>query len=190
MEGVLSTAEPSGVDQKDEATVSYNLAPRGQLPVGDLVYETQPFSKDIQVPGPPSINLWVSSTATDGDFIATIQDVGPDNTINSCNVHVRLRASLRRLNDPPYNNLGLPWHSLMMKDVSPLVPNKPVELEFDILPVSMVIKAGHRIRLLINFADESNTQARSCTKSKQYTQFKIQLSYLTLPVVEVRSDQA
>jgi predicted acyl esterase len=78
----------------------------------------------------------------------------------------------------------------MMKDVSPLVPNKPVELEFDILPVSMVIKAGHRIRLLINFADESNTQARSCTKSKQYTQFKIQLSYLTLPVVEVRSDQA
>ena len=107
-EGSLGKNKPTIVDQKDETTVSYDIAPRGILPIGGLIYETTPLVKDIQVTGHPTINLWVSSTATDGDFLATILDVGPDGTAKSYNVQGRLRASLRKLNDPPYNNLGLP----------------------------------------------------------------------------------
>jgi predicted acyl esterase len=71
---------------------------------------TAPLIADIQVTGHPTINLWVSSSATDGDFIATIQDVAPDGTATSYNVNGRIRASLRKLQKAPYNNLGLPWH--------------------------------------------------------------------------------
>jgi carboxylesterase type B/predicted acyl esterase len=181
----LSTAEPAGVDQKDEAIVSYDLPPRGQTPAEGLIYETAPLSADLQVTGHPTINLWVSSTGTDGDFIATILDVGPDGTAKSYNVHGRLRASMRKLDDPPYNNLGLPWHRSYEEDVAPLVPGQPAELEFDILPVSMVFKAGHRIRLVINFADRTTPKLDPAPKVTVYRD-STHRSYLTLPVIEVQ----
>ena len=184
-DGLLGENAPTGVDQKDETTVSYDLPPRGQMPAGGLIYETDPLSKDIQITGHPTINLWVSSTATDGDFLATILDVGPDGTAKSYNVQGRLRASLRKLQDPPYNNLGLPWHRSYEEDVTPLVPGQPAELEFDILPVSMVFKTGHRIRLVINFADRATPKLDPAPNVTVYHD-STHRSYLTLPVIEAK----
>ena len=184
-DGSLSTVEPTGSDQKDKTTVSYDLAPRGKMPAGGLIYETTPLSGDIQVTGHPAINLWVSSTASDGDFIATIQDVGPDGAVTSYNVHGRLRASLRKLEDPPYNNLGLPWHRFYEQDVTPLVAGQPAELEFDILPISMIFKAGHRIRLVINFTDRTTPRLDPAPKVTIYRD-STHRSCLTLPIVEAR----
>jgi predicted acyl esterase len=184
-EGSLSTEGPTGVDQKDETIVSYDLAPRGKMPAGGLVYETAPLNEDVQVTGHPAINLWVSSTVSDGDFIATIQDVGPDGTAKSYNIHGRLRASLRKLKDPPYNNLGLPWHRFYKEDVTPLVPGQPAELEFDILPVSMFFKAGHRIRLVINFSDRTTPKLDPEPKVTIYRD-STHRSHLTLPIIETR----
>ncbi len=181
-EGSLSTSEPAGVDQKDETTVSYDLPPRGRMPTGGLIYETAPLDKDLQVTGHPAINLWVSSTAADGDFLATIQDVGPDGTVHSYNVQGRLRASLRSLTDPPYNNLGLPWHRSYEEDVVPLIPGQPAELVFDILPVSMVFKAGHRIRLVIDFADRTTPSLDPAPKVAIYRD-SAHKSYVTLPII-------
>ena len=177
-EGSLSTAEPTGVDQKDETTVAYDVTPDTMTTKG-LVYETAPLSADVQITGHPAINLWISSTATDGDFIATIQDVAPDGTATSYNVHGRLRASLRKLQDAPYNNLGLPWHGFYQEDVTPLVPGQPAELQFDILPISMIFKAGHRIRLVVEFRRPGNAQARSRAEGCDISRFKPQvLSYV------------
>ena len=184
-EGSLSKAEPTGINQKDETTVSYDLAPRGKMPTGGLIYETAPLKTDLQVTGHPTINLWVSSTATDGDFIAAIQDAGPEGTVKSYNIHGQLRASLRKLKKPPYNNLGLPWHRCFKEDVTPLVPGQPAKLEFDILPISMVFKAGHRIRLVINFADRTTPRLDPAPKVAIYRD-ATHMSYVTLPVIEAR----
>ncbi len=182
--GTLETAVPGEADSKSETTVSYQPAPRGQLPPGGLIYETAPLSSDLQVTGHPAISLWVSSTSTDGDFLATIQDVAPDGTARSYNVQGRLRASLRKLDDPPYNNLGLPWHRSYEEDVTPLTPGEPAELQFDILPVSMVFKAGHRIRLVINFADRTTPVIDPAPTVAVYHD-STHSSYLTLPVIEL-----
>jgi predicted acyl esterase len=180
----LSTAEPTGVNQKDETTVEYDVTP-GNITAKGLVYETAPLSADVQVTGHPAINLWVSSTATDGDFIATIQDVGPDGAAASHNIRGQLRASLRKLQDAPYNNLGLPWHRFYQEDATPLVPGKPAELEFDILPISMIFKAGHRIRLVLHFADRTTPRLDPAPKAAIYRD-SIHKSYLTLPIIESR----
>jgi putative CocE/NonD family hydrolase len=148
-----------------------------------LMYETAPLSTDVEITGHPTINLWVSSTAADGDFIATIQDVAPDGAATSYNTHGRLRASVRKLQDAPYNNLGLPWHGFYQADVSPLVPGEPAELVFEILPISMVFKAGHRIRLVINFADRTTPKLDPAPKVTIYRD-STHRSYLTLPVIE------
>lgn len=183
--GSLSTTAPTGEDQKDEATVAYETTPGGMATRG-LVYETAPLGADLQVTGHPTINLWVSSSATDGDFIATIQDVAPDGTAASYNVSGRIRASLRKLEKAPYNNLGLPWHRFNEADAVPLVPGEPVELVFEILPTSMVFKAGHRIRLVIDFADARSTPRLDPAPKVSIYRDSRRQSYVTLPIIEAR----
>ncbi len=182
--GTLSTVAPTQAGQRDETTVAYDVTADNMTSKG-LVYETAPLGADVQVTGHPTVNLWVSSTASDGDFVATIQDVAPDGTAKSYNVHGRLRASMRKLHKAPYNNLGLPWHRCYGKDVTPLVPGKPVELEFELLPISMVFKAGHRIRLVINFADQTTPRLDPPPKVTIYRDLKHK-SYVTLPIIEAR----
>ncbi len=183
-EGALSTEAPTGADQKDAVTVAYDVRPN-DLAAGGLVYETAPLGKDVQVTGHPSVNLWVSSTASDGDFIATIQDVGPDGAVQSYNVQGQLRASMRKLQDAPYNNLGLPWHGFREADVTPLVPGEPAELQFEILPISMIFKAGHRIRLVLTFADRATARLDPAPEVTIYRN-AAHKSFVTLPIIESR----
>ncbi len=181
-EGALNTTEPKGTGQKDEATVSYAVTPNSAAARG-LQYETAPLAADVQFTGHPTINLWVSSTATDGDFIATIQDVGPDGKATSYNVSGQLRASLRKQHDAPFNNLGLPWHRSYQADVTPLAPGEPAELVFPLLPGSVLFKAGHRIRLVVTFADRTTPVLDPAPKVAIY-HGPTHKSYLTLPIIE------
>jgi putative CocE/NonD family hydrolase len=183
--GSLSTTAPTGIDQKDETAVAYDVTPANMTTKG-LVYATAPLSADVQVTGHPAINLWASTTATDGDFIATIQDVAPDGTATSYNVNGRIRASLRKLQNAPYNNLGVPWHGFHEADVVPLTPGKPAELVFEILPISMIFKAGHSIRLVINFADARSTPRLDPAPKVSIYRDSTHRSYVTLPIIEGR----
>lgn len=144
---------------------------------------TAPLEKDVRVTGHPVAELWVSSTATDGDFIATLQDVAPDGSATSYNMSGRLRASLRKEQDPPYDNLGLPWHPFGSGDVQPLVAGEPTRLRFDLLPISIRFKAGHRIRLVITFA-EANTPRVTPAPTVTVYRDGTHPSLVTLPVIE------
>ena len=125
-----------------------------------LVYETAALAADLEVTGHPVVELWVSSTATDGDFVAVLQDVSPDGSAVSYNVHGRLRASSRALGRAPYRDLDLPWHPGTAAEARPLVPHEPTLLTFDLLPISIVFEAGHRIRLVLTFAAGVATERR------------------------------
>lgn len=149
-----------------------------------LEYETETLSEDVQVTGHPSINLWVSSTTNDCDFVSTIQDVAPDRTLASYNVQGQLRASMRKLAEPPYDKLGLLYHSCNEADVIPLVPGEPTELEFSILPISIFFKAGHKIQLAIIFADRGTPQLDPASEVTIYRD-KTHQSVLTLPIIEL-----
>jgi|WetSurMetagenome_2_1015567.scaffolds.fasta_scaffold06725_4 uncharacterized protein len=183
--GSLRTTAPTGVDQKDEITATYDVTPANMTTKG-LVYVTAPLGADVQVTGHPTMNLWTSSTAIDGDFIATIQDVAPDGAATSYNVNGRLRASSRKLQNAPYNNLGLPWHGFFEADLNLLTPGKPTELVFEILPISMIFKAGHSIRLVINFADIRSTPKLDPAPTIGIYHDTAHKSYVTLPIIETR----
>ncbi|WP_159520702.1 CocE/NonD family hydrolase [Sunxiuqinia indica] len=181
-EGSLSTDEPNEPG-KDVTTISYDFRPNSTTK-GAIIYETEVLSEDVQITGHPTISLWVSSTATDGDFVATIQDVAPDGTLTSYNVQGQLRASMRKLAEPPYNKLGLPYHSCNEADVNPLIPGEPTQLEFSILPISMIFKAGHKIQLAISFAGRGTPHLDPAPEVTIYRDQTHQ-STLTLPVIEL-----
>ncbi|WP_375325215.1 CocE/NonD family hydrolase [Flagellimonas sp. GZD32] len=178
-DGTLINTPPVESEGKDQTTVSYDKESDG----GALIYETAPLEKDIEITGHSKINLWVSSTANDGDFVATVNDVAPDGTITSYNYYGQLRASMRKLGEPPYNNLGLPWHPANETDVDPLEPGKPTELEIAILPISMVFEKGHKIQLKISFVSRGTPTLDPAPQVTIYRDSE-HTSYLTLPIIE------
>ena len=181
-EGSLSKTKPTEPG-KDTTTVRYDFQPNTPTQ-GAVIYETGILTEDVQVTGHSTINLWVSSTADDGDFVATIQDVAPDGTQISYNVQGQLRASMRKRAEAPYNKLGLPYHSCNENDVLLFVPGEPTLLEFSILPISMVFKAGHKIQLVIRFSGRGTPRLDPAPEVTIYRDEK-HPSYLTLPIIEL-----
>jgi predicted acyl esterase len=179
----LGTRPPSERDGRDEARVEYDVTAATRADQG-LVYATEPLAADVELTGHPVVELWVASTATDGDFVATLEDLAPDGTAVSYHMDGQLRASHRALHDPPYDNLGLPWHRSHEADAQPLVPGEPTQLVFDLMPISMVFKAGHRIRLILTFAAGAATPRLQPAPRVTVYRDLVRASSITLPIID------
>lgn len=179
--GTLSMAHPGVVGAKDVYTVDYSVTAANRSQKG-LTYTTAPLAADVEVTGHAVVELWISSTATDGDFLAYLEDVAPNGSSTSFTVEGSLRASNRALHFPPYDNSGLPYHRTYEEDQKPLHPGKPVELVFNVGPTSYIFKAGHRIRLIITCADPTLTPRLDPPPVVSVYTNPIYRSHITLPI--------
>ncbi len=201
-DGTLGEIPPRAPESRDEYAVDYSTtsgtttrwdnAVGGGFGYGDMAandskglsYTTQPLAADLEVTGHPTVHLWASSTATDGDFFAYLEEVDEDGRSHYV-TEGTLRASHRALHPAPYDNLGLPYHRSQAEDVRDLVPGEPAELEFDLQPTSNVFNAGHRIRLAITCADADNAQTPRLSPAPVVSLYRsaARPSFLTLPTV-------
>jgi putative CocE/NonD family hydrolase len=179
--GTLSTDAPTSDTAADAFVVDYAVSEDGPEAYG-LRYETAALEQAVQVTGHPVVELWLASSATDSDVVAYLQDVAPDGTATSHSMHGRLRASLRKEEPAPYDNLGLPWHGFREADAEKLEPGEPVRLRFDILPFSMVFAAGHKIRLVLTFADRATPVLTPPPIVSVYRD-RAHASSITLPII-------
>jgi len=147
-----------------------------------LTYTTQPLEHGVEVTGHPMLHLWVKSPTSDLDFYAYLEEVDGEGYSHYLSEGV-LRTSHRALSEPPYEYMGLPYHRSHREDVLPLV-DEPIELIFDLLPVSNVFDEGHRIRLALACADKDNYESRDVSgaiatvhRNKKYS------SYISLPII-------
>jgi putative CocE/NonD family hydrolase len=95
-----------------------------------LVYTTAPLAADLEVTGPVSLRVHVSSEAPDFDVTAKLVDVRPDGRAYNLAEgirRVRYRAGTHRSQPLPVGEVG--------------------EVEVDLIATSNVFRAGHRIRL-------------------------------------------
>jgi putative CocE/NonD family hydrolase len=154
----LGRAAPAGAGSQEVAVnapigaVMPTVAPPKRERDAVVSYSTPALAADMEITGHPVLDLWISADVADADIVATIEDVAPDGTATSYNMHGQIRASRRALGTAPYDNLGLPWHSHNRADDRPLTPGQPAEIAFDLLPMSYIFKAGHRVRLTLTFA--------------------------------------
>ena len=98
-----------------------------------LVYTSGPLASDLEVTGPLSLTLWITSNARDTDFTGTLVDVFPDGTARALSDGI-LRARYRNSKTTP----------------SLLTPGEPTEIAIDLGATSNLFKAGHRIRLEVS----------------------------------------
>jgi putative CocE/NonD family hydrolase len=115
---------------------------------GSVAYTTAPLSRDVVTLGPASLDLWLSSTASDTDLQATISEVRPDGQ----EMYVArgwLRASQRKL-DPALSTPTRPYQTHLAADVQPLTPGVPTYMRVEIFPFTHAFRKGSRIRVRID----------------------------------------
>jgi len=105
-----------------------------------LVYQTPPMTDDFVVAGPLDVDLWVTTTGTDADFVVKLIDVFPDHSdaarqpgfqmlLRSEVIRARYRSSFER--------------------PEPLTPGQPTRIRLELLDVLHRFQKDHRLMIQV-----------------------------------------
>ena len=143
-----------------------------------LVYTSKPLQGDLEITGPITASIFVSTSAVDTDFTVKLVDVYPDGrAVNICDGIVVGR----------YRDSREQW--------SLLVPNHVYEMKVDIGVTSQVFKRGHCVRVEVSssnfprFARNLNTgeplgdSTNLCRANQTLFHDRLRCSHLVLPVI-------
>jgi predicted acyl esterase len=147
-DGGLSDSEPD-----TEASLSFDAMGAG------LVFTTSALTQPVELTGPSSLRLSLSSSTSDADVFVVLGVVDPDGEEvvfqgaldpHSPVAQGWLRASHRLLDE----ERSLPWRPWHPHDrAEPLVPGEVYPLDIEIWPTSIVIPVGHRLTLTVRGRD-------------------------------------
>jgi predicted acyl esterase len=127
------------------ATPNYDWV---QNPSGSAVsYLTSPLSSNTTVIGAGAVQAWVRSSTPNVDLQATITEVRPDGK-ETFGQNGWVRGNERAL-DPAKSTLLEPVLSLRASDVSPLPPDRYVQVTIPLYYEGHAYRAGSRIRVTI-----------------------------------------
>ena len=104
-----------------------------------LVFQTEPLAEPVEVTGPMTVHLWVSSSALDTDFTAKLVDVHPANEDYPEGYDMLLNDSIIRCR----------YREGFDREVL-LEPGVPVPVTITLPPTSNLFDTGHRIRVDIS----------------------------------------
>ncbi len=105
-----------------------------------LVYQTEPMKEDLTVAGPLDVELWVSTTGSDADFIVKLIDVFPDSpdAANQPGYQMMLRSEVFR---------GRFRNSFEKPEA--FTPGEPAKVKIELLDVLHRFQKGHRLMVQI-----------------------------------------
>ena len=143
--GNISSGQPvmaaGGFDQRESKEFFGSEEP--YLPLASrpdvLVFQTEPLVEDLEVTGPVSVQLWVSSSAVDTDITAKLIDVYPPSEDYPEGYALNLTDGILRVK---FRNS---WERTELME-----PGEVYQIELGLLPISNLFAKGHRIRLDIS----------------------------------------
>lgn len=150
-----------------------------------LCYTSPPLDKDTEITGSPVVTLYASSTENDGAFFVYLERVDASGRVSYLTegmLHARHRAVSTAT--PPYAELG-PYHTFARADVQMLMPGEVTEISFDLIPTSVLLRKGDRIRVAIAGHDASCFARNPKTGEPTITMMRsaTQASKIEMPVV-------
>ena len=115
-----------------------------------LVFTSDVLPKDTEITGIPKMELFVTSTHTDGNFIAVLEEVEGDGTSHFITEGF-IRASHAAVQpNGIYASMGLEYHRGFREDAVAMSPDKPLRLSFQLEALSRIIKKGSRLQISIS----------------------------------------
>lgn len=152
-----------------------------------LTYTSPPLTEALEITGTPVVRLEISSTHEDGVIIAYLESVSPDGKVTML-TEGELRLIHRKISDdvPHYPPFG-PYHSFLRKDASPMIAGKMETVSFGLLPTSVLIPAGHSLRIALAGHDKDTFLRIPKTGDPVLTVGRNSghASFIELPVVRV-----
>lgn len=150
-----------------------------------ICYTSPVLQQDIEITGHPVVTLFISSSEPDCVFYVYLEDVHPQGKVTYITEGI-LRALHRRVcsQTPPFKLL-VPYHSFKKVDAQPLEPGELARITLGLLPTSVLIRKGHRIRISIAGHDKGTFVRIPETSVPVYTIQRNQqfASYIDLPVI-------
>jgi putative CocE/NonD family hydrolase len=133
--------------QETEALVDYDpaLEQMNQLPA----FTTEPFATAIEITGQPVLHLQMRCTQTDPSVFAYLTAIDPQGK-EKVLTEGQLRLIHRKLNAAEQT-----LHTYTRTDTLPVTPGQEIEADIALLPLSVVLPKGDRVRLLLASNDTS-----------------------------------
>ncbi|CAM4374996.1 CocE/NonD family hydrolase [Nocardia ninae] len=136
--GVLSIINACGMDSRIQE-------------LNGLTFTSAPVAEPTTISGPIAVRLNTIQDATDGYWVATVNDVAPDgqSTVLSSG---QLVASLRAIDEArstrlPNGDYTDPVPDLSLDSRQPTVPGQPTALDISVPGIEAVLQPGHRLRV-------------------------------------------
>jgi len=116
------------------------------------IFTTPPLTRAATIEGYTVVSIRAAADGPQANMFAYLEDVDANGKAVVL-AQGRLAGSHRKIGVAPYENLGLPYHSGLQKDVTPLAPGEPATLIFELSPRSYVVQPHHRLRIALAGAD-------------------------------------
>jgi uncharacterized protein len=112
-----------------------------------LVYKTPVFKEDVTIAGPIEVELHVSTTGTDADWVVKLIDVYPDDypELDPNPTNVKMSGYQQLIRGEPFRGK---FRNSMAKP-EPFEPGKPTVVKFTMPDVSHSFRAGHRLMVQV-----------------------------------------
>lgn len=112
-----------------------------------VVFSSEMLEKDWEITGHPVMHLTLQATTSDATIFVYLQDRGPDGKVTYI-TEGQFRAIHRKeVYDASLSPVFGATHSFSKQDASPMKSGEVYEMNFDLLPVSYLMKAGHRLEI-------------------------------------------
>ncbi len=151
-----------------------------------LAYTSAPLTHDMTITGYPVVTLYIASSEADSAFFVYLEDVDEAGVVRYV-TEGQLRGMHRKISDTPLPYVtGMPNHSFLRADASPLPIGETVEIIIGLQPTSVLIKKGHRVRVALAGADKDTFVQIPATGTPTWTLSRdvAQSSHITLPVIK------
>lgn len=120
-----------------------------------LTYKTDTLASDMTIEGPLKVDLYISTTGTDADFIVKLIDVLPDNEPGyetTFRLNGTVRADTFKLAGVERLQRAEVFRAKFRKSYErpePLIPGKITEIKFDMNDIAHTFKKGHLIMVQV-----------------------------------------
>lgn len=161
-----------------------NLDHRNAVDSLMLTYTTAPLESDLQITGTPIVTLNLSSTHQEGAVLVYLEDVDPTGRSRYI-TEGGLLLEHRKLSENPWSD-RVPYHSFRQSDAASMPVNTMEEITFKLWPTSVLIKAGHAIRIAIAGADKDTFDRVPAEGQPVYTIYRNReyVSFIDLPIMK------
>jgi putative CocE/NonD family hydrolase len=152
-----------------------------------LVFQTPPLTSDLEIAGPVSVDLWISSSAPDTDFTAKLVDVAPPNRDYPWGYAMNLADRIIRVGSGDYASARTLLKAGEIRKVT-----------LDLVGVANRFRTGHRIRVDIsssnfpffdvnpNTGERSGYETHAITAMNTVYHDRERPSHINLPAMTTR----